>query len=308
MPKSARLLSEKSARTLVAGDLEAVFLPGHGMLGASLRHCGTELLRRVEDLDAEAATRSTAGIPLLHPWANRLGGPGYRAAGRDVILDPASPLLDLDAHGLPIHGVPWPLLAWDVTDARTDRLAARLDWSRAELLAVFPYPHRLELVATLGLDGLTLETTLTAGAGGPVPVSFGFHPYLGIPDLPRAQWRLTLPAMQRLTLDARGIPTGDEAPLAAQDAPLAAREFDDGFALSGEHASLSIAGAGRRIAVEFLAGYRYAQVYAPPGRDFVALEPMTAPTNALASGRGLRVVPAEGQFRATFRIRVDALR
>ena len=48
--------------------------------------------------------------------------------------------------------------------------------------------------------------------------------------------------------------------------------------------SLSIAGGGRRISVEFLAGYRYAQVFAPKGKDFVALEPMTAPTNALVSG------------------------
>jgi hypothetical protein len=33
---------------------------------------------------------------------------------------------------------------------------------------------------------------------------------------------------------------------------------------------------------------------------------MTAPTNALASGRGLRVVEPGGRFRAAFRIRVDA--
>jgi hypothetical protein len=37
------LLKEASARALVAGDLQAVFLPDHGMLGASLRHQGVEL-------------------------------------------------------------------------------------------------------------------------------------------------------------------------------------------------------------------------------------------------------------------------
>ena len=50
---------EASARTLVAGDLQAVFLPDHGMLGASLRYKGVEILRRVEDLEA-AATRGAA--------------------------------------------------------------------------------------------------------------------------------------------------------------------------------------------------------------------------------------------------------
>ena len=31
---------DASARRLMAGDLEAVFVPAHGMLGASLRHKG----------------------------------------------------------------------------------------------------------------------------------------------------------------------------------------------------------------------------------------------------------------------------
>jgi aldose 1-epimerase len=43
------LLKDPAARTLKAGDLEAVFLPGYGMLGASLRHRGVELLGRVQD-------------------------------------------------------------------------------------------------------------------------------------------------------------------------------------------------------------------------------------------------------------------
>ena len=120
------------------------------MLGVSLRHQGVELLRRLEGLEAAAVKGSTAGIPLLHPWANRLAGLRYSVAGRDVVLDPSSHLLHFDENGLPIHGVPWAKLAWEVADLRQDRLAARLDWTRTELLAIFPFRHRLEIVATVG--------------------------------------------------------------------------------------------------------------------------------------------------------------
>jgi len=178
------LLSNPSACTLVADDLQAVFLPGHGMLGTSLRHRGEEILRRVHGLDAAAAKGSTAGIPLLHPWANRLDGPRYHAAGREVELDPSSPILHLDEHGLPMHGVPWSLLSWEVTEERKDRVVALLDWTRSDLLAVFPFRHRLEMTATLLSNSLTLETTLVAGADGPVTVCFGFHLYFGLPNLP----------------------------------------------------------------------------------------------------------------------------
>ena len=302
---SSGLRQDPFAYNLRAGDLEAVFLPGRGMLGASLRHRGVEILRRIEQLDAAAASGSSAGIPLLYPWANRLADFRYRAAEREIVLDPSSPLLHFDEHGLPMHGVPWSLLAWELTEARQDFLAARLDWTRSDLLEVFPFRHRLEMATTLRSDSLSIETTLLAGPDGPVPVSFGFHPYFGLPDLPRAQWRLEMPAMRKLVLDGRGLPTGEERPFDGFEAQLGESNFDDGFALLKGQTTFSIEGAGRRITVELVEGYRYAQVFAPRDKDYIALEPMTAPTSALTSGRGLRLVGPGGEFRAAFRVRVE---
>jgi aldose 1-epimerase len=304
-PRSPDFLKDPTARTIVAGDLEAVFLPTHGMLGASLRYKGVEMLGRVEDLEAAAAKGSSAGIPLLHPWANRLAEPRYRVLGRQVELDVSSPLLHLDEHGLPMHGVPWSLLPWVLTDARQDLVAARLEWSTSDLLTIFPFRHRLELAAIIRPDGLTLETTLVAGSEGPVPVSFGFHPYLRLPGLSRANWQLELPAMRKLVLDSRGIPTGDEEPFGGFNAQLGENSFDDGFALMEERTSFSIAGSTCTVSVDLLEGYRYVQVFAPEDKDYMALEPMTAPTSALTSGRGLRVVDPGERFRALFRIRID---
>ncbi|HTW31250.1 MAG TPA: aldose 1-epimerase [Candidatus Sulfotelmatobacter sp.] len=303
--ESSDFLKAPTARKLIAGDLEAVFLPAHGMLGASLRRRGVEMLGRVGDLEASAAAGSTAGIPLLHPWANRLAEPQYRVLGRKVVLGVSSPLLHLDEHGLPMHGVPWSKLFWTVTEARQDFVAARLEWSTSDLLAIFPFRHRLELAAVVRPDALTLETTLVASSEGPVPVSFGFHPYFRLPEALRANWRLELPAMRRIVLDQHGIPTGDEEPFGGFNAQLGESDFDNGFALTEERTSLSVVGANCRVSVDLLEGYRFAQVFAPKGKDYIALEPMTAPTSALTSGRGLRLVSPDQRFRAVFRIRID---
>jgi galactose mutarotase-like enzyme len=277
------------------------------MLGASLKHRGQQLLGRVEDLEAAAANGSTAGIPLLYPWANRLPAARYQAAGREVVLDPTSPLLHLDEHGLPIHGVPWARLAWEVTEASQASLKAELEWTREDLLAVFPFRHRVEMLVALRQDSLTVETTVLASGGDPVPVSFGFHPYLALPEPAREQWRLVLPAMRRRVLDERGIPTGEETPFAGFDGPLGELSFDDGFSLVREPASLSVAGSHFFLGIQFLYGYGEAQVFAPRDKRYLALEPMTAPTGALANGRGLRVLEPGGQFRAAFRIGVHRL-
>src|SRR5262249_49383907 len=151
---------------------------------------------------------------------NRLAGLEYQIAGRTVQLDPTSPLLHFDEQGLPMHGVPWSLLAWDVIQAGSDRLVAQLDWSRGDLLRVFPFRHRLEMTVTLGSDWLMLETMLIASADNPVPVAFGFHPYIRLPKLPRAQWRLQLPKLQHFLLDPARIPTGEVEPFGPFDATL----------------------------------------------------------------------------------------
>ena len=108
--------------------------------------------------------------------------------------------------------------------------------------------------------------------------------------------------MRRLRLDARGIPTGESAAEAGGDAALGLGRLDDAFALDGDQAMLGIEAAGRARDGRVLRGYRYAQVYAPTDADCVALEPMTAPTAALSSGRGLTVIGPGQRFDAAFRI------
>lgn len=184
-------------------------------------------------------------------------------------------------------------------------MRAQLDWSSSNLLAVFPFRHRVELAATLCPAGLTLETTVVASSESPVPVSFGFHPYLGFSEPSRANWQLKLPAMRKLVLDGRGIPTGDEEPFAGFNAELGESSFDDGFALPEEQTTFSVAGSTGRASLDLLEGYRYAQVFAPKDKDYVALEPMTAPTSALTRGRGLRFVSPGERFQAAFRIRIE---
>jgi galactose mutarotase-like enzyme len=60
----------------------------------------------------------------------------------------------------------------------------------------------------------------------------------------------------------------------------------------------------RRRLVDYLAGYRHVQVFAPPGAEFVCVEPMAAPTNALGAGICPLVEPG-GAFTARFALRVE---
>jgi galactose mutarotase-like enzyme len=150
---------------------------------------------------------------------------------------------------------------------------------------------------------LTVTTTLTPTGDRPVPVSFGFHPYLALPGVAREDVVLRAPAMTRLTLDARGLPTGDRERVAFRDAPLGETTYDDLFTELADPAA-TVAGGGRAVTVRLLEGYTHLQLFAPPATATVAVEPMTAPTDALRTGDGLREVTVP--FRAAFAIEVRA--
>lgn len=59
------------------------------------------------------------------------------------------------------------------------------------------------------------------------------------------------------------------------------------------------------MTVRFDAGYRFAQVFAPPTLDAICFEPMTAPTNALVSGMALTILAPGERYSATFSITVE---
>jgi aldose 1-epimerase len=290
-----------------AAPVDAAFLPHIGMVGASLRERGAELLALPGGLAGYARGGATLGIPILHPWANRLAGDVYRAAGTEVRLERDSRVVVRDEHGLPIHGVLGGSREWRVLEAGDDALLAELDFgAHPQLLRAFPFPHRLELAIALRERTLTVRTTLTAGPDLPVPVSFGFHPYLALPGVPRADWHVELPAMRRVALDARGIPDGRSAPSPATAGPLGDRTYDDAFAGLGAGAAFVVAGGGRRLTVRFDEGFPHAQVFAPTALDVVCFEPMTAPVNALVSTDGLTLLAPGERYAATFSITAEA--
>jgi aldose 1-epimerase len=298
-----------AARTLVSPrrSLEATFVVGGGMVGCSLRHDGAELLDPRGGVATYVRAGSTMGIPLLHPWANRLEGPRYAVGSRSVTLAPASGVLHLDDAGLPIHGLLLGRSRFDVVreEATGDhaRLDVRLAFSPdASLLAAFPFPHELELSITLVDDALVVDTTLTPTGDLAVPVAFGFHPYLRLPDVPREDWWVELPVSERLVLDGRKLPTGAREAVAIAPGPLGSRAFDDAFVAPPRFV---VAGGGRRVELEIVRGYPFAQVFTPPGASFICFEPMTAPANALVrGGPDLRLVEPGAQSLSTFAVRV----
>ena len=190
-----------SALTLATdAGVEAAFVPSAGMVGCSLSDRGEELLGQRGGLRHYIEQRSTMGIPLLHPWANRRRAdevPGRREGGRPGRRSAAA--FPRPRRGCPIHGLLAAAEGWQV-----DRHEATEDGGRARRELRLRRPPRAaggvsrshtEVLCEGTLQGPTLTITTTVHASGDtsVPISFGYHPYLRLPGVDRAEWEVENP-------------------------------------------------------------------------------------------------------------------
>ena len=274
---------------IAAGRLRATVTGGDWLTVSSLRFDGVELLSAPDPLPLPYRVHGQrAGITLLHPWANRLGGDRFTCAGAEMRLDDAGARgVQRDPDGLAIHGLRIPG-AWRVGRGDADASACRATATFAAQPA-FPFPHAVAVEFRLADPAtLSVQTTLTATGDGVVPVSFGWHPYF--------------------LADRSG---GIALELPAREAPSARIElrdqsFDDGFAGVADGAEFVLAGPERTLRVVHESGYPCGQLFAPADRPVVSLEPMTARSDALRSDPKVGLVAPGGSFTATWRLEVQA--
>ncbi|OOK69749.1 hypothetical protein BZL29_6258 [Mycobacterium kansasii] len=69
-----------------SSSVVAQFVPEAGMIGSALTDGGVQLLGQRRGLDAYITAGKTMGIPILYPWANRLGANTYTAEDATVTL------------------------------------------------------------------------------------------------------------------------------------------------------------------------------------------------------------------------------
>lgn len=253
------------------------------------------------------------GVPFLAPWANRIDGLSYQANGKTYLLNPKLGNLRIGNAGNPIHG----LLAfspdWTVEELASDANAAwvrlQLDFSKKpDWLAQFPFPHHLGITYRLTAGSLEVITSIHNLASAPLPLAIGFHPYFQLSDSPRDEWKVTIPATERLVLNEKLIPTGERQPNPHPD-PFLLRGvvLDDVFAGLRRNAQnqsvFRVEGKGQAIEVVYGPEYTIGVVYAPANQSFICFEPMTAPTNAFNTPGSHKTIAPGATWRESFWIR-----
>jgi galactose mutarotase-like enzyme len=171
----------------------------------------------------------------------------------------------------------------------------------------YPFVLGLSVEYRVGAGGLSVATTATNLGDGPCPYGAGAHPYLTVGTDVVDGAVLEAPGRVRIETDDQGIPVGsspvDDTPYDFRQArPIGELVLDTAFTeLTGNEVVLADGTGDRRVTLWMDESYRWLMLFtgdtldAAHRRRGLAVEPMTCPPNAFATGEGLRVLePGEG--------------
>ncbi len=252
------------------------------------------------------ANEKSRGIHLA-PFPNRIKNGNYVFEGKKFQLPINKP-----KENNAIHGFVWNQ-KFELREQTTDSNAARMlfEYQYEGETEGYPFPFVINYLYELNDEGLTIEVNVRNTGTSSLPLGIGWHPYFsfgtGVESL-----KLQLPDCRSLAVDQQMIPTGERAEYEHFKFPeaIGKTEFDTAFELKGEPESFTtkLFEPEEKITLQLVqsASFRFLQVYLPPDRNSIALEPMTCPANAFNSGEGLIVLKSGEQFSGWIKVMLKA--
>jgi aldose 1-epimerase len=249
--------------------------------------------------------RLFSSYPLI-PFSNRIADAMLHWGGTAY---PLQRYLPGESHA--IHGNGW-RRAWSVVERASTRATLELVHDAAgDTAREWPFPYRARQAFQLAADALTLTLTISNTGGAAFPFGLGWHPFfprnaatiLGF--VAGGVWQ-THPTLLPTRLDP--VPSAWHFSAPRQ---IAATTLDNCFAGWQPPATLCWPDRDLSAAISADATCDYLVVFIPPGRDFLAVEPVTHMTDAFnraAAGQpdtGTRLLAPGATFSCTMRISVS---
>jgi aldose 1-epimerase len=235
---------------------------------------------------------------LLTPWVNRVRNGNYSFKGKNYQLPINEPALGNAIHGL-LARVPFTLV-------QKTESSVTLEHAYQGAEPNYPFPFTFRYTYTLAEEG-GLEITFMAQNTGStsMPFACGWHPYFSFPDTKAADLSIKFHPTSRFLSDSQMIPLKEENLQGKSEFVFSQEKVDHVFRLEPreKHVTEFIDHKHQRslFLTQSSVQFPFLVVFQPEGYHSVAIEPMTANTDAFNTGDGLiELAPSEafsGQIR-----------
>lgn len=168
----------------------------------------------------------------------------------------------------------------------------------------YPFPYHLILIYKLTQDGVSVQTEIKNLGSTTLPMGDGWHPYFRFENLNTVQMQMGTAHRISSNFGNQSTTHGFE-----HSQTIGELKLDDCFSVNGaERFSVKLKDPKTTLEIEVwqesLDGmYKYVQIYTPPSRTTIAIEPVTCAPNAINTGLGLIILKPNEKVSMSFGIK-----
>lgn len=283
---------------------------GANLHAATLCHSGQSVAVIDGDPDAQTlqANQWYKSANLL-PFPNRINDGAYLFNGKQYQLPLNFPQQRHAIHGL-VYNMPFTLLSSNLQE-QFAAVSFKLHFDGQ--IPGYPFPFEATITYQLTATHSVTCTVRVVNTGlNAMPFAAGWHPYFTFDNNDIADLQLCLPPnLQELLTNERQIPTGAVMPYPhfTTLTPIGNTVLDTCFKLpdaaTTPQAETVLYCPQKKLALHVWqqttkGKYAYIQIFTPPNRKSVAVEPMTAAPNAFNNSMGLLVLAPGKTFVGSY--------
>ncbi len=227
----------------------------------------------------------------LFPFPNRIKDATYNYDGRSYKL-----FINFPNENNTIHGLVFDK-EFEVSDIKEsdESCCLKLSYSYDQDHEGYPFKFILSISYILDQDGFKFTSHIENKSSTHIPIGDGWHPYFKIGDKTVDELSIEFPSLYHIKCDRRGIPIGEKEKYREFNIlkPLKNNTFDNCFELMPNKMAQSKI-YDEKEGFGFVVwqnmgkkGYNYLQVFTPPKRNSIALEPMTCIPDSFNNQTGL---------------------
>lgn len=280
------------------GD-EMTIVPDCGANLLDLKFGGVSVLDGFQTPEALAAGDWGRSIVLV-PFPNRLRDGKYSFEGKNYQFSINNADTNNAIHGLGMQA-PMQIATIETTEAAATLVCK---WQYDGSDAAYPFPFLFQIAFILRGGALDMKMSITNNGTHAIPAGLGWHPYFRIAEK-SDMVSLKMPEADMIEIDERMLPTGIKKPFDTyKNMTLIGNDtLDNGFLITekGTTATTTIeAAAGKLSFWQQLDTARFVQVFTPPHRQSIAIEPMTCNIDAFNNNDGLVILEPNNTLDCVF--------
>jgi aldose 1-epimerase len=271
----------------------------HLNLGSSLQELRLNSQELIKDM-SPMTYDNTYASSILFPFANRIQDGMYEFEGNTYQLDINQKEENNALHGLVYNKT------FEVVDERTTETYAsvKLEYHEKNRSTGFPFTYTMYLEYVLTETTLTLNVEIKNTDSKTFPFTLGWHPYFLSRDLYNSS--VIFDSKLKLKLDHRNITEKIVPNDYAEGFKISNQSLDDCFILDSN--TILFMTPGYILELRSSEKDSYLQLYTPPHKNTMAIEPTTGVSNSFNNGIGLKTLKPNETYAISWNLKINDMK